>query len=683
MKITKITLNNFRLYLGANSIVLNNSLKAPLSIISGLNGYGKTSFVDSIAWCLYGNLIVQVDDGYRKEIYHAGGYSKFLKSQMNRTALSRKEESKYSVEILFENVRLPGVESCQIVIKRIVDIISLKESLKIKIDGVKNQLTEEIGYEEFVNQYILPRELAKFFFFDSEKIVDLSDIEREDNKRSLFTAYSRVLGLNSYLELKGTLKSLINRLKKDNLNESSLTELSVLEVKQKSLKERRIGIKNALLDIDQKIEKIKKNQLIRKSELRKVGLSVEAEEVDDIHAQLAHIKNIKKEKRELLNSYLNYTPFLLGADLLRSASDMLAENSEELQGENKLRLTLGKELISEIDGYEFLKEKESLELKNRITEFFENMTKDQDGQNHFLSIENSTVKKINRLLTEITTSIGTNLTLTIEEIKESYRIERKLNSKLSLYDKYSKSDTAGEKVFSFKESQDILEKRLIDKGAKEQELFIIDRESTQVKNNINQILSNKKQKVANSNKIDLAERLCSEIDDYIRLLKEKRKSELEKTVLDTLNKLSHKKWITEVLVDFSENLLNIQLKGADGILIDKTRLSKGEQQMYASSILVSLIKQSSIEFPVIMDSPLQKLDRSHSKKFITGLYPLLGSQIILLPLLGKELLEDEYENIYRFISDTYLIENKSGSSKFHGLPKDKLFMNFRTLISNV
>ena len=167
MKITKITLNNFRLYLGANSIVLNNSLKAPLSIISGLNGYGKTSFVDSIAWCLYGNLIVQVDDGYRKEIYYAGGYKKFLKSQMNRTALSREKESKYSVEISFENVRLPGVESCEILIKRIVDIISLKEYLTIKIDGVRNQLTEEIGYEEFINQYILPRELAKFFFFDS------------------------------------------------------------------------------------------------------------------------------------------------------------------------------------------------------------------------------------------------------------------------------------------------------------------------------------------------------------------------------------------------------------------------------------------------------------------------------------------------------------------------------------
>ena len=147
---------------------------------------------------------------------------------------------------------------------------------------------------------------------------------------------------------------------------------------------------------------------------------------------------------------------------------------------------------------------------------------------------------------------------------------------------------------SFKESQDILEKRLIYKGAKEQELIILERELTQLENDIRQILSRKKQKTSNSNKIELAERLCSEIDEYIGLLKEKRKSDLEKTVLETLNKLSHKKWIAKVVVDFSENLLNIQLKGVDGILIDKTRLSKGEQQMYASSILVSLIKQSSI-----------------------------------------------------------------------------------------
>ena len=167
-----------------------------------------------------------------------------------------------------------------------------------------------------------------------------------------------ILKIKVLKQLKGTLKSLINRLKKDNLNESSLTELSSLEVKQKSLTERRIGIKNAILDIELRIEAIKKNQLIRKSELIKVGLSLEADEVDDIHAQLAQIKNVKNEKRELLNSYLNYTPFLLGADLLRSASDLLAENSTELQGENKLKLILGKQLISEIESYEFLQEKE-------------------------------------------------------------------------------------------------------------------------------------------------------------------------------------------------------------------------------------------------------------------------------------------------------------------------------------
>ena len=72
------------------------------------------------------------------------------------------------------------------------------ENLEILIDGNQNELTKKVGYETFINDFILPREIAKFFFFDSEKIVSLAEAKTKDELKSLSSAYSEVLGLKKY-----------------------------------------------------------------------------------------------------------------------------------------------------------------------------------------------------------------------------------------------------------------------------------------------------------------------------------------------------------------------------------------------------------------------------------------------------------------------------------------------------
>ena len=109
MIIKSLTLDNYRLYRGSNTFEFSTNKKKPIALVSGLNGYGKTSFVHSIAWCLYGNLLVQVDEQYRKEIYNSGGYNKFRDSQLNRSVLEDVQAaSSYSVRLELNEVKLPG-----------------------------------------------------------------------------------------------------------------------------------------------------------------------------------------------------------------------------------------------------------------------------------------------------------------------------------------------------------------------------------------------------------------------------------------------------------------------------------------------------------------------------------------------------------------------------------------------
>ena len=68
MRIEKIILNNFRIYNGDNHISFNNKRGKNVSLIAGKNGFGKTTFLTSLIWGLYGNLMSQVEVKYKKDI---------------------------------------------------------------------------------------------------------------------------------------------------------------------------------------------------------------------------------------------------------------------------------------------------------------------------------------------------------------------------------------------------------------------------------------------------------------------------------------------------------------------------------------------------------------------------------------------------------------------------------------
>ena len=101
-------------------------------------------------------------------------------------------------------------------------------------------------------------------------------------------------------------------------------------------------------------------------------------------------------------------------------------------------------------------------------------------------------------------------------------------------------------------------------------------------------------------------------------------------------------FIGKVEVVINGEIMDIELYSPDEKIINKDSLSKGEQQLYATSILKALVDESGIQFPVFIDSPLQKFDKSHATKIITEFYPQISKQVVLLPLLYKELTAKEY-----------------------------------------
>lgn len=134
----------------------------------------------------------------------------------------REGETFFSVSITFANVNLPDILCKEIKITRSFDVeASSSDSVDMLIDGRPSALAKESGTEMFIRDFLLPKEIAKFFFFDAEKIVTLAEINTAEQRRKLSEAYSEVLGIKKYEDLKSELEGIQIRLRQESASKKN------------------------------------------------------------------------------------------------------------------------------------------------------------------------------------------------------------------------------------------------------------------------------------------------------------------------------------------------------------------------------------------------------------------------------------------------------------------------------
>ena len=170
------------------------------------------------------------------------------------------------------------------------------------------------------------------------------------------------------------------------------------------------------------------------------------------------------------------------------------------------------------------------------------------------------------------------------------------------------------------------------------------------------------------------------IQKFLLRFKDEKKKALEKKLENKLISFLHKKELVhKVVVDIQGNGedVDINLYDSNDRKIDKGILSMGERQMFASALLGALVEETELEFPVFIDSPMQKFDINHSQNILTKFYPNVSKQVILFPLLMKEMTEEEYKLIESYVNRAYLIENSKTGSHFKEVSPDVLFERYR------
>lgn len=688
MKIKSITLNNFRQYYGSVSIDLNTNSKQNIVLIGGKNGYGKTNFLLSIVWCLYGDKIVQIDESFKKEIQKETNYSKFMKQSLNWDAKSDGSET-FSIETHVSGIDLSHINNSilnnenEVIIKREFNTQSMEEKLSI-VDVNNNEMfSDEDDKINFINDYLIPLEAAKFVFFDAEKIASWAELSTKEEGSVLNDALGKLLGLDIYENLKDDFKLYTNNLKKEganiNIKEQITNTENAIELNKNKIETIDIGVAQNETAISELKGKIKQYQSFINQNSNKETQTYNRE---DLLIKKEKLEEKEKELNISFNELSELMPLAMLAGKIEEVLEQLSKQEKnilnnEVNSETKRNLEnfierLFNQPPEPVDGSMTFKNKVyySEKAQNLLNDIFllnsetNTLEYEIDLNNADKDLIISTSEILKRQSKELIENTIDEFNLVQLEIQE-------IDKKIKQIDADLQDEIVLEYLTKKEETERKLEKTIAVNGgfANQKEKLLKDNIRLNQKYQI--LLQRINVTQQRKKKLEEANKYIDVIQSFIVSQKKIKKDILEKNILNEMQKLMHKlkgngnMFIAETKVDIlpDDSGLKVTLYDEDGNERPKESLSQGEKQIYISSLIKAILQEAIQSFPIFIDTPLGRLDDEHIKNILLYYYPDLSEQVIILAT-NNEITPRRYKDIQEYVSKAYLLKNVNNKSSF-------------------
>ena len=598
-------MHNFGVYAGDNQFVFEGD--KPIVLIGGMNGRGKTTFLEAVLIALYGsNSFAYTESKYKS-------YAQYLRSFVNKSA----EDKCCSVVLEFE-IFNGDVE--RYVIKREWDTLTKKTEERIKVykDGTLNEFLTN-NWSLFVEN-ILPSALSSFFFFDGEKIAEMA-VDNSNNQ--LKNAIRAMLGITVLDALENDISRNIKRIHKE--NSSSETADGV-----QKLRDEKDEAADQLRSIEEQIEQAE------------IILTEDTNKLDELHHLYAvEGGNAVEKKQSIMQNRAS-----LKAQLISEEERLYSISAEVLP------LLMVSDLVSDIKLQATDEHNDSIlrqavsQLEVLLTDFEESYSGDTKASKDFYEYVRSQtaddcVESVYELsdqaLFQVNELVETKITEARDLTEEILVSKRKLEKQISEQDSYLTLD------INEKELQSIFSKiKKVEKKIVEDKVVLSKLDQKRASANA-RVMSTTAEfnkyveaYLATAEMIDSTERtlkysnMALQILDRYQVELQKRKADLlSNTITECYKKLANKKNLIN-RIEMDPESLNVKYVSGDGLEVGRDSLSAGEQQLMVISILWALATCSKKKLPVIIDTPLSRLDSLHRAALIKTYFPNAGEQTIIL-----------------------------------------------------
>ncbi|EHK9183091.1 DNA sulfur modification protein DndD [Vibrio vulnificus] len=620
MLITKLTLNNFRVFRGVHEIDLRPAparlskngpivgTERPIILFGGLNGAGKTSILTAIRLALFGRLSFSQN-------LTSNDYVEALAELIHKGVGLGGLQNSASIELEFKYSQ-NGEESTYKVLRGWQR--GKKDYLQLEKDGVS---LSELNYEQcqgFLNE-LIPTGIADLFFFDGEKIAELAE---DESGLVLKTAVRRLLGLDVIAKLKSDLNIFLKKQGSQALSQSLKEEMENLD-KLRIKHERNAEKLRGKADIvDAQIELVSRDILNLENKLSQSGgawAKTREDEQQKVDALLKEKVELEKQIRMEMETSL---PFALAPNAMQRLQTQIKQEQEI-----KKKQSFGNELDSFLETLRSKYPSFDTEMaQHAIADSFKAHVGEFDSAKLLLDISDRQANTIDYQLTKLSQDsfarfdeARKRLQVVEEDIDNaSNNIARAPEQELvqGLFSDVRKLDKKKEKLI-------IEYHELLENAKRELKLALETARQIQRLHDKHKDESNKDLSVTNAQSAILL------LDKFADQLTKARVKQLENEFVSSYKKLARKEDV-QLTASINPLTFDVELMDEYGIKINRKAMSAGEKQIYAISILEALGRTSGRKLPIIIDTPLGRLDSHHRDKLVENYFPTASHQVVIL-----------------------------------------------------
>lgn len=640
MILNQLVLHNIGMFAGRQQIDLTPpSASKPIVLVGGLNGAGKTTILDSIQLALYGSLAQ--NSGRR-----TGSYEKYLRGLIHHGVPVSEGAA---IELTF-TAHQEGTEHTYWIRRSWKSAgASIREILLVSVDGRHNpSLTST--WSEHVETF-LPRGIAGLFFFDGEQIEALADLER--SRQVLSSALAALLGLD--------------------LVEQLSTDLAVLK--------RRHRGEQVPDDLRRGIEE-KKQIVTAHRQAEEAATEAEA-------ARLTDLERCKKVFHETTEAY-------------RAAGGDLLEQRESAEAKAAMARSALARCEDEIR-HELAEAAPLLQLDGLLNQLASQARIEAGAKRDTLLVDAFEARDDTLLQKLMQAKVRAATVAAVQEFLEADREQRRTSANTAeiaglpdhvsidallsrtLPETRKRLSSAVDRISTFRVDVEQAERLLSaipdpealapHVRAREEARDALLRAEAAHTLAIEMLAGARADRIkaaaAYESALDKAthanlaaddgRRLVEHVDrvratlEGLRLAATRRHLErISQLVLESLNMLLRKQRLI-VDVRIEPDTHTVALTGVNGHPLPASDLSAGERQLLAVALLWGLARAAGQPLPVVIDTPLGRLDSSHRGHLLDRYFPHASHQVVLLST-DTEIDEEAFARIARKIGRSYHLE---------------------------